>query len=76
MILLLIISLTANLYLLAVQQPVKDEQVQLLQERINSLEAENEVLDARIGQDNVSLQSYASQVDFYQIGRASCRERV
>jgi hypothetical protein len=40
MILLLIISLTANLYLLAVQQPVKDEQVQMLQERINSLEAE------------------------------------
>ncbi|OPY19890.1 MAG: Archaeal Lon protease [Methanomethylovorans sp. PtaU1.Bin093] len=66
MILLLIISLTANLYLLAVQQPVKDEQVQLLQEQINSLEAENEVLDAQISQDNVSLQSYASQVDFYR----------
>ncbi|WP_370573650.1 S16 family serine protease [Methanomethylovorans sp.] len=66
MILLLIISLTANLYLLAVQQPVKDEQVQLLQERINSLEAEKEDLNAQIGQDNVSLQSYASQLDFYR----------
>jgi predicted S18 family serine protease len=66
MILLLIISLTANLYLLAVQQPVKNEQVQLLQERINSLEAEKEDLNAQIGQDNVSLQSYASQLDFYR----------
>ncbi|WP_367343705.1 S16 family serine protease [Methanomethylovorans sp.] len=65
-ILILIISLTANLYLLTVQQPVKDEQVQLLQERINSLEAENEMLDARISQNNVSLQSYASQVDYYR----------
>ncbi|MCC7576698.1 MAG: ATP-dependent protease, partial [Methanomethylovorans sp.] len=65
-ILLLIISLTANFYLLAVQQPVKDEQVQQLQERINSLEAENENLNAKISQDNVSLQSYASQIDFYR----------
>ena len=65
-ILLLIVSLTANFYLLAVQQPVKDEQVQQLQERINSLEAENENLNAKISQDNVSLQSYASQIDFYR----------
>lgn len=65
-ILLLIISLTANFYFLAVQQPVKDEQVQLLQERINSLEAEKEDLNAQISQDNVSLQSYASQLDFYR----------
>ncbi|MBC7086528.1 MAG: ATP-dependent protease [Methanomethylovorans sp.] len=65
-ILLLIVSLTANFYLLAVQQPVKDEQVQQLQERINLLEEENEELYARINQDNVSLQSYASQIDFYR----------
>ena len=63
---LLIISITANLYLLAVEQPVKDDQVQLLQERINSLEEENEDLNAQINQDNVSLQSYASQIDFYR----------
>lgn len=66
MVLLLIISLTANFYLLAGQQPAKDEQVQLLQERINSLEEENEDLNAQISQDNVSLQSYASQIDFYR----------
>ena len=66
LIFLLIISISANLYLLAVEQPVKDDQVQLLQERINSLEEENEDLHAQISQDNVSLQSYASQIDFYR----------
>ncbi len=63
---LLIISLTANLYLLALQQPVQDEQVRILQDSINSLEAENEILNAQISQDNVSLQSYASQIDYYR----------
>jgi predicted S18 family serine protease len=66
LIFLLIISISANLYLLAVEKPVKDDQVQLLQERINSLEEENEDLNAQISQDNVSLQSYASQIDFYR----------
>ncbi len=63
---LLIISLTANLYLLSLQQPVQDEQVRILQDRINSLEAENEIFNAQISQDNVSLQSYASQIEFYR----------
>ena len=65
-VLLLIISLTANLYFLALQQPAENGQVKLLQGRINSLEAENENLNSRISQDNVSLQSYASQLDFYR----------
>lgn len=62
----LIISLTANVYLVTVQQPVKDDQVQQLQEQINSMEAEKETLNAQINQDNVSLQSYASQIDYYR----------
>ena len=40
-----------------------------MQASINSLERENEKLETQITQNNQSLQSYASQLDFY-------RERV
>jgi predicted S18 family serine protease len=68
--LILVLSLVANAYLLLFEQPpVEGEQVQEMQAHINSLEKENERLETQITQNNQSLQSYASQMDFY-------RERV
>ncbi|AKB79946.1 putative ATP-dependent protease [Methanosarcina horonobensis HB-1 = JCM 15518] len=66
----LVLSLVANAYLLLFEQvPVEGEQVQEMQAQINSLERENERLETQITQNNKSLQSYASQLDYY-------RERV
>lgn len=68
--LILVLSLVANAYLLLFEQPpVEGEQVQEMQAHINSLEKENERLETQIAHNNQSLQSYASQMDFY-------RERV
>lgn len=68
--LILVLSLVANAYFIFFSQaPVEGEQVQEMQERINSLEKENERLETQVTQNNESLQSYASQLDFY-------RERV
>ncbi|WP_410508797.1 S16 family serine protease [Methanosarcina hadiensis] len=67
---ILVLSLTANAYLLLFEQtPVEGEQVQEMQAQINSLEKENEILETQVAQNNKSLESYASQLDFY-------RERV
>jgi len=67
---LLVLSLVANAYFVWFQPtPLGSEQVQEMQISINSLERENEILETKITQNNQSLQSYASQLDFY-------RERV
>ncbi|AAM31609.1 ATP-dependent protease La [Methanosarcina mazei Go1] len=67
---ILVLSLFANAYFLLFEQtPVEGEQVQEMQAQINSLERENEILETQISQNNQSLNSYASQLDFY-------RERV
>lgn len=67
---LLVLSLVANAYFVWFQPtPPGSEQVQEMQASINSLEKENERLETQITQNNQSLQSYASQLDFY-------RERV
>ncbi|AKB27385.1 putative ATP-dependent protease [Methanosarcina siciliae T4/M] len=68
--LILVLSFVANAYFIFFSQaPVEGEQVQEMQERINSLEKENGRLETQANQNNQSLQSYASQLDFY-------RERV
>ncbi|AAM04192.1 TPA: ATP-dependent protease [Methanosarcina acetivorans] len=68
--LILVLSLVANAYFVFFYQaPVEGEQVQEMQERINSLEKDNNRLETQVSQNNQSLQSYASQLDFY-------RERV
>ncbi|MDM7920355.1 MAG: S16 family serine protease [Methanosarcina sp.] len=65
--LILVLSLIANAYFVFFYQaPVEGAQVQEMQERINSLEKENERLQTQITQDNQSLQSYASQLDSYR----------
>lgn len=67
---ILVLSLTANAYLLLFEQtPVEGEQAQEMQAQIDSLERENEILEMQAAQNNKSLASYASQLDFY-------RERV
>lgn len=67
---ILVLSLVANAYLLLFEQaPVEGEQIQEMQAQINSLERENKRLETQVIQNNQSLQSYASQLDFY-------RERV
>jgi len=69
---LLIFSLVLNAYFVWFAQPQtlgageSAEQIKEMQERINSLEQENEVLQSQIRQDNQSLQSYANQVEFYR----------
>ena len=65
---LLVLSLVANAYfVLFEEQPsLEGEQVQEMQARINSLEMENENLQAQINQNNESLKSYASQLDSYR----------
>lgn len=65
--LILVLSLIANTYFVFFYSaPVEGEQVQEMQERINSLEKENERLATQVTQDNQSLQSYASQLDSYR----------
>ena len=64
---ILVLSLVANAYfLLFAQAPVEGEQVQKMHAQINSLETENKRLETQIAQDNQSLQSYASQLDYYR----------
>lgn len=63
----LVLSLVANAYFLLFEQaPVEGEQVQEMQAQINSLETENKRLETQVAQDNQSLQSYASQLDYYR----------
>lgn len=65
---LLVLSLVANTYFVwfEEQPSLEGEQVQEMQAQINSLEVENENLQAQINQNNESLKSYASQLDSYR----------
>jgi predicted S18 family serine protease len=65
---LLVLSLVANAYfVLFEEQPSLEKgQIEEMQTRINSLQKENENLQAQVNQDNQSLQSYASQLDSYR----------
>lgn len=65
---LLIVSLFANAYfVLFEEQPsLGEEQVKEMQARIDSLETENENLKGQVEQNNKSLQSYASQLEYYR----------
>lgn len=64
---ILVLSLFTNAYLLLFEQaPVEGEQIQEMQAQIDSLERENKVLKTQVVQNNQSLESYASQLDFYR----------
>jgi len=68
----LILSLALNAYFVWFAQPQplgageSAEQIREMQEDINSLEDENEILQSQVLLNNQSLQSYASQVEFYR----------
>ena len=65
---LLVLSLVANAYfvLFAEQPSLEKGQVEEMQTHINSLQKENENLQAQVNQNNQSLKSYASQLNFYR----------
>ena len=68
LIFLLVLSLVANAYfVLFTEQPSLEKgQVEEMQTHINSLQKENENLQAQVNQNNQSLKSYASQLNFYR----------
>ena len=68
LIFLLALSLIANAYfvLFAEQPSLEKGQVEEMQTHINSLQKENENLQAQVNQNNQSLKSYASQLNFYR----------
>ncbi len=69
---LLILSLALNAYFVWFAQPQtlgageSAEQIREMQDRINALEEENEALKVQVLLNNQSMQSYASQVEFYR----------
>jgi hypothetical protein len=65
-ILLLLLSLSANIYLVGVATTPAPEMITDLQERVNTLERENAGLKAQIDQNNHALGSYATQIDSYR----------
>lgn len=64
---LLIISIVGNAYFILFHpsQSLNEKDIQGMQARINSLESKNDALEAKVLQDNQSLQSYASQIEYY-----------
>jgi predicted S18 family serine protease len=65
---LLIISMVGNAYFILFQQSqaLNEGDIQEMQARINSLESKNDALEAKLLQNNQSLQSYASQMEYYR----------
>jgi predicted S18 family serine protease len=65
---LLAISLIANAYfILSEEQPFLEKgQIQEMQTRMNNLQKENEEFKTQINQNNLSLKSYASQLNSYR----------
>jgi predicted S18 family serine protease len=66
LLLLLILSLSANIYLATVATTPAPEMITDLQGRVNTLERENTVLKAQIDQNNHALGSYSIQLDSYR----------
>ncbi|WP_406661750.1 S16 family serine protease [Methanolobus sp. ZRKC3] len=65
-VLLLFLSLALNTYLLSYDSMPEDAATRELQDIIDSISDENELLNIQVRQDNESLQSYASQLDYYR----------
>lgn len=63
---LLIISLITNVYMWKVYEHPEQKQVDILQEHVIDLQTQNDKLNQTIIQNNVSLNSYASQLDYYK----------
>ena len=63
---LLVVSILANVVLLAIFVTAKPDTTSNLVEKTNALEMENVELHRLLDQDNISLQSYSSQLAFYR----------
>lgn len=68
-VLLLIASLALNAYLWVSAQPLEDSEVRQIKNELRTLQKTNDALETQIALNNQSMNSCASQLDFY-------RERV
>ncbi len=64
---LLVVSVLANIILIAVFIPSQQGMISQLVDKTNTLDMENMQLQTQLGQQNISLQSYASQLSFYRL---------
>ena len=72
---LLVLSLMANVYMVFMYQPARQD-MQQLEGRINSLEKTNADLNTQIYRDNITLQNYASALEVYRQRIASLESRL
>jgi hypothetical protein len=64
---LLVVSVLANIILVAVFIPSQQGMISQLVDKTNTLDTENMQLHTQLDQENITLQSYASQLSFYRI---------
>jgi predicted S18 family serine protease len=64
---LLVASVLVNIILIAVFIPSQQGMISQLVDRTNTLDTENMQLHTQLDQQNISLQSYASQLSFYRL---------
>jgi predicted S18 family serine protease len=64
---LLVASVLANIILIAVFIPSQQGMISQLVDKTNTLDMENMQLHTQLDQQNISLQSYASQLSFYRL---------
>jgi predicted S18 family serine protease len=64
---LLVASVLANIILIGGFIPAQQEMISQLVDRTNTLDMENMQLHTQLDQQNISLQSYASQLSFYRL---------
>ena len=64
---LLVVSVLANIIVIAVFIPSQQGMISQLVDKTNTLDMENMQLHTQLDQENITLQSYASQLSFYRI---------
>jgi predicted ATP-dependent protease len=64
---LLVVSVLANIILIAVFIPSQQGMISQLVDKTNTLDMKNMRLQTQLDQQNISLQSYASQLSFYRV---------
>ena len=64
---ILVASLLANIFLIAVFIPSEQVMISQLVDKTNTLGTENMQLHTQLDQENITLQSYASQLSFYRV---------
>ncbi len=72
---LLVVSILANVVIITMFVPYRQDTISNLVEKTNALEMENIQLRNQLDQDNISLQSYSSQLAFYR-GKSKVSESI